>query len=95
MNLSQKIFKTNLRRWLWGLAVAYIVLLLASHVVRWMYPGGIIASDEHVVKVSAVRNNRRLPKTINLAYQTFASEQNNSRPVIVLLHGSPGEEGIG
>ena len=91
MSLSQKILKTNLRRWLWGLAVAYVVLLLASHVVRWMYPGGIIASDENVVKVSAVRNNRRLPKTINLAYQTFASEQNSSRPVIVLLHGSPGE----
>lgn len=91
MSLSQKIFKTKLRRWLWGLAAVYLLLLLASHVVRWMYPGGIIASDENVVKVSAVRNNRRLPKTINLAYQTFASEQNNSRPVIVLLHGSPGE----
>ncbi len=43
------------------------------------------------VTVQAVEGERSLPQPVSIAYQTFQSTTDNTRPVLVLLHGSPGQ----
>ena len=78
------------RRWWRWLLIAYGIVLLGSHLVRWQqgHTGGISAS--HQVSVQVVGGDRLRPQTVSLAYQTFQSTDDSTRPVIVLLHGSPG-----
>ncbi len=78
------------RRW-WWLLVGYGVLLLASHLVRWQQRGAeTVTPTQHAV-VQAVDGDQLINQPVNLAYQTFQSAAD--KPVIILLHGSPGQSG--
>ncbi|HSB55714.1 MAG TPA: alpha/beta fold hydrolase, partial [Gemmatimonadales bacterium] len=78
-------------RWL---AWAYLGLLLASHIVRRVSPKPHPADpDELVQLVRAERGERQTDATVHLAYRQFLPESAGSAPTILLVHGSPGDNG--
>src|SRR5437762_1345605 len=79
------------RRWLRWIIAAYLALLLVSHLTRLFRPAEVVTGGENKIEVQAVKDERLLNQPVSIAYPTFNSESNDSRPVIVLLHGSPGE----
>lgn len=78
----------------------YLVLLLASHLTRLFQKEKPLAPESLTVEVQAFDGDKSLDKQVRLAYREFttANPQNNNpasgatdtRPVVVLLHGSPG-----
>ena len=76
--------------WLWLLAV-YLLLLLASHLVRGRQPRVAHSTPAQQVVVQAVDGDRIVNRPVNLAYQSFQSAAD--KPALVLLHGSPGQSG--
>jgi len=74
---------------------AYLVLVAVSRVVRWIDPQlPTPAPDESVLTVREVRGDRQYARPVRLAYRTFQPPASNeSAPVIVLVHGSPGDNG--
>ena len=81
--------KAKRRRWLWLIA-CYIALLLLSHYVRSRQPHQIALVSKARVTVKAVSHDQLSDEPVALAYQSYPSVIDSSRPVIVLLHGSPG-----
>ena len=78
------------RHWLlWS----YLLLLTASHVVRLMHPHlRAPDSDERVVTLHAVRGDQELEQPARVAYREF-TPADRAAPTIVLVHGSPGDNG--
>ena len=83
---------------MWGrisLAV-YLVALLASHAVRWLWPAqptALVNSDGSVIKtvqVQAIDGDHVLDRPITLAYREWQPTDNPNAPVVLLFHGSPG-----
>jgi pimeloyl-ACP methyl ester carboxylesterase/membrane protein DedA with SNARE-associated domain len=75
------------------LGAIYLVLVAASfavrharHVTRPFDPG------DSFVRVAAVDGERILGRTIRLAYERTGPAENPRAPVVVLLHGSPGDK---
>lgn len=81
---GKSIFK---RRWTW-LAIVYLLLLLWSHLVRLNSVSNIPPSKK-AVQAFAVENSGRLNHKIKIAYREFTPAENDSLPVLILLHGSP------
>lgn len=80
------------RRWfLWG----YLLLLAASHLVRRLDPYDPKPDPgESIVTVRAVDGDRELDRPVRLAYAAFGpAATSESVPTIVLIHGSPGDNG--
>jgi pimeloyl-ACP methyl ester carboxylesterase/membrane protein DedA with SNARE-associated domain len=78
-------------RWLLG---AYLILLAASRIVRWADP--VVHPpdpDEEVLQVNAVRGDRELERPVRIAYRAYRPPGPDSLPTIVLVHGSPGDNG--
>ncbi|MBK6778098.1 MAG: alpha/beta fold hydrolase [Gemmatimonadetes bacterium] len=78
------------RRWLpWS----YLVLLVASHGFRLASPATIPAeTDERTRTVRAVAGDREGTDPVRIAYrEDTPADFAATRPVIVLLHGSPGD----
>lgn len=69
------------------------MLLAGSHLVRLLHPHASTPSpDERIVMVHAVRGERELGRAARVAYREFApAGADSSIPVIVLVHGSPGD----
>jgi pimeloyl-ACP methyl ester carboxylesterase/membrane protein DedA with SNARE-associated domain len=75
------------------LGAIYLVLLAASHVVRHTRnaaprydPGDAFA------QVAAVDGDRIQSRTIRMAYERVCPAADRTGPVVVLLHGSPGDK---
>ncbi len=80
------------RHWLlWS----YLILLLASQIVRRVHPfDGRMQPDEQAVMLHAVDGARELDRPVRLAYREQAPSSSNESPAtIVLVHGSPGDNG--
>ncbi|HZS04294.1 MAG TPA: alpha/beta fold hydrolase [Blastocatellia bacterium] len=84
-------FAKKKRRRLRWVIVAYLALLVVSHLVRLFRPAEVVTGGENKMEVQAVKGERLLNQPVSIAYLTFNSEAGDSRPVIVMLHGSPGE----
>ena len=80
------------RRWLlWS----YLALLLASHLVRWMHPyDSAPGEDERTISLRAVAHGRELYHPIRLAWIEHPADSTDAaRPPVLLVHGSPGDNG--
>ncbi len=80
------------RHWLlWS----YLALLAASQLVRLVHPHeSTPAADERVVMLHAVRGEKQLARPVRVAYREFApADADSATPTIVLVHGSPGDNG--
>ncbi len=83
--------RRGLRHRLVWIVAGYVFLLLLSHLVRRLQAVDPVPSGEIVqATVPAVKGEQQINQPVTLAYQQFNSENNPGRPVIVLLHGSPG-----
>ena len=72
----------------WWLLLAYLILLLASHVQRWRTLKETVAPDVSVMSVAAIKDDAATRESIRLAYREY--NPNPNAPVVVLLQGSPG-----
>jgi pimeloyl-ACP methyl ester carboxylesterase/membrane protein DedA with SNARE-associated domain len=80
------------RRWRWRILIVYLVLLLASTVVRFVRTKEIaIPSDVKTVAVQEINGDKKKETKIRLAYREYLSEKENPKGTIILIHGSPGE----
>jgi len=84
------------RRWvLWG----YLLLLLASHLVRLVRPTEHpVDEDEHTLPVHVVAGDRERDGVARLAYRRYAPGGPDAPvaagvPTVLLVHGSPGDNG--
>lgn len=80
----------------------YVVLLFLSLMARHLGKEPEISPASQVIELPAFDGDRQAAETVRLVYQTFASDgtqavdslttqaDRDARPVIVLLHGSPG-----
>lgn len=81
------------RRGRWFLA-AYVLLLLASHAVRRLDPVREAPdSDERVITVHAVEHDAELSTPVQIAFRDQGPPDRPDAPTLVLLHGSPGDNG--
>lgn len=78
-------------RWvLW----TWLGLLLASHVVRRVAPAPHPPdADERLQPVHEVDGARETARQVHVAWRTFGPAAGDPAPVIVLVHGSPGDNG--
>src|SRR5262249_16978626 len=74
---------------------SYLGLLLASHIVRLISPKPHPAQpDERIQLLRAVDGDRETGRAVHLAYREFAPPAGNESPATILLvHGSPGDNG--
>ncbi|HEX9894037.1 MAG TPA: alpha/beta fold hydrolase [Gemmatimonadales bacterium] len=76
----------------WALLI-YAALLVASHAVRWIRPYQPTPSrDERIVAVSEIRGAVQTGRTVRMATIDSGTAESDRLP-IVLLHGSPGDNG--
>lgn len=66
------------------------MLLLASHLVRRFHSAEAIPDIINQATVQAIKGELQINQPVTLAWQQYNSENKSGRPVIVLLHGSPG-----
>lgn len=77
-----------------GLLWTYLGLLLASHVVRRVAPTPHPAdADERLQPVREVNGDRETDRQVHVAWRGFGPASGDAVPVIVLVHGSPGDNG--
>jgi pimeloyl-ACP methyl ester carboxylesterase/membrane protein DedA with SNARE-associated domain len=87
--LGRQIWRRVLA-WKWRILLVYLCLLLISFVVRSRAPREPVAPDVQVMSVPAIRGKQTTNQTVRLAYREYACENSREAPVVVLLHGSPG-----
>ncbi|MBI3650170.1 MAG: alpha/beta fold hydrolase [Acidobacteria bacterium] len=83
--------------WRWRLVTFYIVLLLASHLIRALQKENPVSIQSSTIDVQAFAGDKPIDQTVRLAYREFIDDSSTQalttnedpRPVIVLLHGSP------
>lgn len=79
-----------MKRWLRRLGVVYLLLLVASHIVRWQQPSHApFPEDGGVVEVQPVQGQKAVqgPK-VEIAYRYQLADDPDA-PTVILLHGSP------
>jgi membrane protein DedA with SNARE-associated domain/pimeloyl-ACP methyl ester carboxylesterase len=78
-------------RWL---AWVYLGLLLASHIVRRVAPRPHPADpDERVQLLQTVNGEHQTGRAMHLAFREFRPDSGANLPTILLVHGSPGDNG--
>jgi len=81
-----------LRSWKWRIALGYLALLIVSHIIRSARPEEPIPDNAPAVIVHAIDGEGQTNKEIRLAYREYLPPGEAKRPVIILLHGSPGQK---
>src|SRR6266849_10512637 len=81
-----------LRSWKWRVALIYLTLLVASHVVTGESSTDTNVGAGSVVMVQAIDGERQTDREVRIAYQEYGSNADAARPTIVLVHGSPGHK---
>lgn len=78
------------RRWRWFLGI-YLLLLLASHTVRWLDDGPpALAEGQRSLQVEVIGAGGEAGRRVRLAYRDTQPRGGGARPVVLLVHGSPG-----
>ena len=73
------------------LILLYVTVLIASHWVRWLAPGeGTLSPNSTRIVVDEILNGSITGNKIQIAFQDW-DEAGEDSPVLVLLHGSPGD----
>jgi pimeloyl-ACP methyl ester carboxylesterase/membrane protein DedA with SNARE-associated domain len=81
------------RRGLWFLGV-YVVALIASHLVRASHPhDGVPDEDERSVVMHVVDHGQETRDEVHIAFRDQHPDSAGDWPTVVLLHGSPGDNG--
>ena len=80
-----------LRSWKWRVALIYLTLLVASHVVTRASSTDTDVRAGSVVIVQAIDGDRQTDREVRIAYQEYGSNDPAS-PTVVLVHGSPGHQ---
>lgn len=84
-------FDLSQRRWIYFVGV-YLILLLASSVVRWTRAEKLVPENKKSIVVSAVKNDELLENApARIAYQEFAPPSETNKLPLILIHGSPGD----
>jgi pimeloyl-ACP methyl ester carboxylesterase/membrane protein DedA with SNARE-associated domain len=84
------------RGWLRPVLLTWLVLLFLSDVVRWLHPWSPkLREGERAVLVAAVRDTTPLAgrPPVRLAYREWRPADGADAPVVLLVHGSPGDGG--
>jgi pimeloyl-ACP methyl ester carboxylesterase/membrane protein DedA with SNARE-associated domain len=74
----------------WWLVLVYAALMVVSYVVRSRTLPAATPPDVKLVSVPSIRSDRPAAQKITLAYRDYPAASGPNAPVIVLLHGSPG-----
>ncbi len=80
------------RLWPW-LVGSYLLALLLSHLVRNSRPPQPLDHGVRAVAVHTVSGSEQVPGTVRLAYRTWGDMAGDA-PVLVLVHGSPGDSRV-
>ncbi|MBC9888359.1 MAG: alpha/beta fold hydrolase [Opitutae bacterium] len=73
-----------------GLLLTYLLVLLASHMVRWGQPGKApYIEGQAFLQVEEMRGTMPTGGYISMAYLDWVPPESPDAPVLVLLHGSP------
>ena len=67
----------------------YLAALLLSHLVRLLAPVPAPANGGLAIDTTVLDGDETIP--VRLAYREWIAEEAVGRPVVLLLHGSPGE----
>jgi pimeloyl-ACP methyl ester carboxylesterase/membrane protein DedA with SNARE-associated domain len=71
--------------------LAYVIALLASHIVRFTFPVAKSPRQyEKRIQVAAVRSDSADSQRVSIAYREYKNDANATLPTVILLHGSPG-----
>ena len=79
------------RSWKWRVALIYVTLLAASHIVTWARStdkGGAGSA----VTVQAIDGEQQVNREVRIAYQEYGSSGDPAGPTAILVHGSPGHK---
>jgi membrane protein DedA with SNARE-associated domain len=89
MRIGTRILK-QIAAWKWRILLVYLVLLGLSYFVRWQRVAETVESETCVFSVPAIYRDEVTNQTVSLAYRDYQSAATANAPVVVLLHGSPG-----
>lgn len=89
MRIGTRILK-QIAAWKWRILLIYLILLGLSYFVRWQRTPESIADEISVLSVPGIYHDELSNQTIRLAYKNYESDAAANAPVVVLLHGSPG-----
>jgi len=88
---AQNKVSLALRNWKCRVALIYLTLLVASHVVTHASLTDTYVGAGSVVIVQAIDGERQTDRNVRIAYQEYGSNDPAS-PTVVLVHGSPGHK---
>lgn len=75
------------------LILAFLVLLAASHAVRWFRSGAPEGRPgQSAIAISEIDKGQLTGRTVSLAFRDIPAARHDA-PVLVMLHGSPGSSG--
>jgi len=79
------------RPWLRWVALGYVLLLVVSHLVALAPEGPVpLGPEDEFIEVERVDGSRLTKPPIQLVFRYLKESDGDARPVIVLIHGSPG-----
>jgi pimeloyl-ACP methyl ester carboxylesterase len=82
----------RLRFWILLVLTIYSCLAAASYVIRRRAGDPELMPGEREVQVQAFDGGRRTGRSVRIAYDEFCSSDCQNRPVVLLVHGSPGHK---
>jgi pimeloyl-ACP methyl ester carboxylesterase/membrane protein DedA with SNARE-associated domain len=89
MRIGTRILK-QIAAWKWRILLVYLILLGLSYFVRWQRVAETVENETSVFSVPAIYHDEVTNQTVSLAYRDYQSAATANAPVVVLLHGSPG-----
>ena len=90
MRIGSRVLK-RIVAWKWRILLVYLLLLALSYFVRWERPVDTTMSEIPVLSVPAIYHDKASNQRVTLAYKDYHADGGSNAPVVVLLHGSPGD----